>query len=160
MVRFYNLCCRFNKHQYKYKTVLPPQHRVFEGLLPLYTLAGIQVKCPYQNTYINVYLLLTVYNLSVMHLLYIQYLAVCNTLASPQFDQQYAKKDKKKTIIFTFCREEMIMLAEVSIPLFWSAGLLSNAQRTTQMIADQRTGKNSGPALADYRNGASAIPLI
>jgi hypothetical protein len=28
------------------------------------------------------------------------------------------------------------------------------------MIADQRTGKNSGPALADYRNGASAIPLF
>jgi hypothetical protein len=29
----------------------------------------------------------------------------------------------------------------------WSA-----AQRTTKMLADQRTGKNSGPALADYRN--------
>jgi hypothetical protein len=28
------------------------------------------------------------------------------------------------------------------------------------MIAEQRTGKNSGPALADYRNGASAIPLF
>jgi hypothetical protein len=28
------------------------------------------------------------------------------------------------------------------------------------MIADQRTGKNSGPALADYLNGASAIPLL
>jgi hypothetical protein len=28
------------------------------------------------------------------------------------------------------------------------------------MIADQRTGKNSGPAIADYRNGASAILLF
>jgi hypothetical protein len=37
----------------------------------------------------------------------------------------------------------------------WSA-----VQRTTEMIADQRTGKNSGPALEDYRNGASAIPLF
>ncbi len=28
----------------------------------------------------------------------------------------------------------------------------SDAQRTTEMLADQRTGKNSGPAPADYRN--------
>jgi hypothetical protein len=28
------------------------------------------------------------------------------------------------------------------------------------MKADQRTGKNSGQALADYRNRASAIPLF
>jgi hypothetical protein len=28
------------------------------------------------------------------------------------------------------------------------------------MIADQRTGKNSGPALADYRYEAPAIPLF
>jgi hypothetical protein len=28
------------------------------------------------------------------------------------------------------------------------------------MIEDQRTGKNSGPALADYRNGAFSIPLF
>jgi hypothetical protein len=28
------------------------------------------------------------------------------------------------------------------------------------MIADLRTGKNSGPALADYQNGASAILLF
>jgi hypothetical protein len=29
------------------------------------------------------------------------------------------------------------------------------------MIADQQTGKkNSGPALADYRSGASTIPLF
>jgi hypothetical protein len=34
------------------------------------------------------------------------------------------------------------------------------AQRTTEMIADQWTGKNSEPALADYQNGASAIPLL
>ncbi len=31
--------------------------------------------------------------------------------------------------------------------LVWPA-----AQRTTEMLADQRTGKNSGPAPADYRN--------
>ncbi len=37
----------------------------------------------------------------------------------------------------------------------WSA-----AQRTTEMLADQRTGKNSGPAPADYRNLASASPLL
>ncbi len=37
----------------------------------------------------------------------------------------------------------------------WSA-----AQRTTEMLADQRTGKNSGPAPADYRNWASASPLL
>ncbi len=35
--------------------------------------------------------------------------------------------------------------SKVDRPLFWSA-----AQRTTEMIADQRTGKNGGPALADY----------
>ncbi len=41
-------------------------------------------------------------------------------------------------------------------PLFrWST-----AQRTTEMLADQRTGKNSGPAPADYRNWASASPLL
>jgi hypothetical protein len=44
--------------------------------------------------------------------------------------------------------------------LFWSAGPLSAAKRTMEMIADQRTGKNSGTALADYRNGASTIPLF
>jgi hypothetical protein len=43
--------------------------------------------------------------------------------------------------------------------LFWSAGLLSAAQWTTEIIADQQTGKNTGPALADYQSGASAIPL-
>jgi hypothetical protein len=49
---------------------------------------------------------------------------------------------------------------EVGRPLFWFAGPLSAAQQTIEMIADQRTGKNSGPALADYRNGAYAIPLF
>jgi hypothetical protein len=48
----------------------------------------------------------------------------------------------------------------VGRPLFWFAGPLSAAQRTTEMIADQRTGYNSGPALADNRNEASAIPLF
>jgi hypothetical protein len=43
---------------------------------------------------------------------------------------------------------------------FGPPGPLSAAQRTTEMIVEQRTGKNSGPALADYRNGASAIPLF
>jgi hypothetical protein len=37
----------------------------------------------------------------------------------------------------------------------WSA-----AQRTNKMLADQRTGTNSGPAPADYRNSASASPLL
>jgi hypothetical protein len=37
----------------------------------------------------------------------------------------------------------------------WSA-----AQRTTEMLADQLTGKNSGPAPADYQNWASARPLL
>jgi hypothetical protein len=36
----------------------------------------------------------------------------------------------------------------------------STAQRTTEMLADQQTGKNIGPAPADYRNWASAIPLF
>jgi hypothetical protein len=36
----------------------------------------------------------------------------------------------------------------------------STAQRTTEMLADQRTGKNSEPAPANYRNGASASPLL
>jgi hypothetical protein len=39
-------------------------------------------------------------------------------------------------------------VAEVGRPLFWSADPLSVAQRTTEMIADQQTGKNSAPALA------------
>jgi hypothetical protein len=36
----------------------------------------------------------------------------------------------------------------------------SAAQRTNEMLADQRTGKNSGPAPADYRNRESAGPLL
>ncbi len=36
----------------------------------------------------------------------------------------------------------------------------SAAQRTTEMLADQRTGKNSGPAPADYRNWTSASLLL
>jgi hypothetical protein len=36
---------------------------------------------------------------------------------------------------------------QTAILVRWSA-----AQRTTEMLADQRTGKNSGPAPADYRN--------
>ncbi len=42
---------------------------------------------------------------------------------------------------------------QTAILVRWSA-----AQRTTEML-DQRTGKNSGPAPADYQNWASAIPL-
>jgi hypothetical protein len=49
---------------------------------------------------------------------------------------------------------------EVGRPLFWSTGPLSGAQQTTEMIADQRTAKNSGSALADYRNGAFAVLLF
>jgi hypothetical protein len=49
---------------------------------------------------------------------------------------------------------------KVGRPLFWSAGPLSAAQQTTEMIAEQRTGKNSEPALADYQDGVSAIPLF
>jgi hypothetical protein len=49
---------------------------------------------------------------------------------------------------------------QTAILVCWSAGPLSAAQRTTEMIADQRTGKNSRPALADYRNEASAIPAV
>jgi hypothetical protein len=44
---------------------------------------------------------------------------------------------------------------QTAILVRWSA-----AQWTTEMLADQRTGKNSGPAPADYRNGASASPLL
>ncbi len=44
---------------------------------------------------------------------------------------------------------------QTAILVRWSA-----AQRTTEMLADQRTGKNSGPAPADYRNLASASPLL
>jgi hypothetical protein len=40
------------------------------------------------------------------------------------------------------------------------SGPLSAAQRTTEMKADNRTGKKSGAALADYRNGAPAIPMF
>ncbi len=36
----------------------------------------------------------------------------------------------------------------------------SPAQRTTEMLSDQWTGKNSGPVPADYRNWASASPLL
>jgi hypothetical protein len=44
---------------------------------------------------------------------------------------------------------------QTAILVRWNA-----AQRTTKMLADQQTGKNSGPAPADYRNRASAIPLF
>ncbi len=59
-------------------------------------------------------------------------------------------EDSKKWVIWT----------KVGRPLLWSAGPLSYAQRTTEMIANQQTGKNSGPPLADYQNGAFAIPLF
>ncbi len=36
---------------------------------------------------------------------------------------------------------------QTAILVRWSA-----VQRTTEMLAEQRTGKNSGPAPADYRN--------
>ncbi len=36
---------------------------------------------------------------------------------------------------------------QAAILVRWSA-----AQQTTEMLADQRTGKNSGPAPADYQN--------
>ena len=42
--------------------------------------------------------------------------------------------------------KKQALSAEVGRPLFWSA-----AKQTTEIIADQRTGKNSGPALADQR---------
>jgi hypothetical protein len=42
---------------------------------------------------------------------------------------------------------EMNKGGQTAILVRWSA-----AQRTTEMLADQRTGKNSGPAPADYRN--------
>ncbi len=44
---------------------------------------------------------------------------------------------------------------QTAILVRWSA-----AQRNTEMVADQRTGKNSGLAPADYRNWASASPLL
>jgi hypothetical protein len=44
---------------------------------------------------------------------------------------------------------------QTAILVRWSA-----AQRTTEILADQRTGKNSGPAPADYRSWTSAIPLL
>ncbi len=36
----------------------------------------------------------------------------------------------------------------------------STAQQNNEMLADQRTGKNSGSAPADYRNWASTSPLL
>jgi hypothetical protein len=36
---------------------------------------------------------------------------------------------------------------QTAILVHWSA-----AQRTTEMLTEQRTGKNSGPAPVDYRN--------
>ncbi len=44
-------------------------------------------------------------------------------------------------------RALIIKDGQTAILVHWSA-----AQQTTEMIADQQTGKNSGPALADYRN--------
>jgi hypothetical protein len=44
---------------------------------------------------------------------------------------------------------------QTAILVRWSA-----AQRNTEMFADKRTGKNSGPAPADYQNWASASPLL
>ncbi len=50
--------------------------------------------------------------------------------------------------------------AEVGRLLFWSAGRWSPVYWATEMIADQQTGKNCGPALADYRNRAFANLLF
>jgi hypothetical protein len=52
-------------------------------------------------------------------------------------------------------RALIIKGGQTAILVHWSA-----AQRTTEMIADQQTGKNSGPVLADYRNLPSAILLV
>jgi hypothetical protein len=53
-----------------------------------------------------------------------------------------------------------VSLSNVGRPLFLFAGPISAAHWTTKMIVDQQTGKNSGPAQADYQNGSSAIPLF
>jgi hypothetical protein len=44
---------------------------------------------------------------------------------------------------------------QTAILVRWSA-----AQRNTEMLAYQRTGKNSRPAPAEYRNWGSASPLL
>jgi hypothetical protein len=44
--------------------------------------------------------------------------------------------------------------SKVGRPLFWSAGPLFAAQWTSEMIADQQTGKNSGPLKLSFRYSA------
>jgi hypothetical protein len=70
--------------------------------------------------------------------------------------KQYRLFEKIKNItIFNILQCVNTKGGQTAILVCWSA-----AQRTTEMLADQRTGKNSGPAPADYRNGASATPLL
>jgi predicted secreted protein len=62
-----------------------------------------------------------------------------------------AKESLKRKLVDIICKGR-----QTANFVRWSA-----AQRTTEMLADQRrTGKNSGPAPADYRNWASASPLL
>jgi hypothetical protein len=57
--------------------------------------------------------------------------------------------------IHRYCSTYVTKGGQTAILVRWSA-----AQRTTEMLADQRTEKNSGPAPADYRNWASASPPL
>jgi hypothetical protein len=61
------------------------------------------------------------------------------------------RESKKRAAISTYSSEEWIMLVskggQTAILVRWFA-----AQWTAEMLADQPTGKNCGPAPADYRN--------
>jgi hypothetical protein len=48
---------------------------------------------------------------------------------------------------------------QIAVLVHWSA-VRCPADCQNTVIADQRSGKNSRPALADYPNGASAILLF
>jgi hypothetical protein len=59
-----------------------------------------------------------------------------------------------RNIVRSVCNCAISKAGQTAILVRWSA-----AQRTAEMIV-QRNGKNSGPAPADYRSWASAIPLF
>jgi hypothetical protein len=73
-----------------------------------------------------------------MQILYVAYLLFC--IGGQAFFPQGSADQLIPDVV-------VVKGGQTAILVRWSA-----AQWTTEMLADQQTGKNSGPAPADYRN--------
>jgi hypothetical protein len=68
-------------------------------------------------------------------------------VGSGKWEGEVGKKEVKLEMRGSRKRSRFSRGGQTAILVRWSA-----AQRTNKMLADQRTGKNSGPAPADYQN--------